>query len=328
MRGKREHLAIGADLSDVFMTVTANGNNDNVGVGLDVLKALDIVIKQMETEGLRPRTISDYTRHVSHYVKVTGVTALTDINSASIYEWLGLMKVAPQTKLIRLKCFKAFLGRCHDNGWLIERFWRQIKIKVDVPVKEGATEAEVYALLRQLDLTDFVQLRDAVALLMIFQTGIRLATISALESRHVDIDAKMLRLDGALLKNREVLILPFDDTLARILKALMDQNAIIRAKHNKRNDFVFITIFGNRIASSDTSNNIAKRLNLYKRQYGLENINAHALRRGFAKSIYKKSGGDMALVSNALGHSDYAITTRYLHLGVEEVASDLRKLME
>lgn len=200
----------------------------------------------------------------------------------------------------------------------------EINIRVDTPVKEGATKDDVLALLRILDLTDFVQLRYAAAILIMYQTGLRLATVTALEEHHIDLDAKLLRLDGSILKNRKMLILPFDNRLARIFDALMKRNAIIRSEKCTKNRLIFITQQGTKIATSQSSNNISKRLNMYKRQYGLANINAHALRRGFAKDIYEKSGGDIALVSKALGHSDFGVTTRYLHLDEQEVADKLR----
>lgn len=38
-------------------------------------------------------------------------------------------------------------------------------------------------------------------------------------------------------------------------------------------------------------------------------------------------GGSIELISKALGHSGLAVTTQYLVLDVEEVASDLRECL-
>lgn len=319
---KRQGLRVSAELNGIF---DAEKKVSSHRADFSVEKALEIVTKQMVVEGLRPRTISDYETYVNDFIAKTGVKYMKDVNADAIYEWLSLMNVQPQTKLIRIKCLRAFLERCFDNMWFVERFWRNITIHVDTPIKEGATEAEVFALLRILDLSDYIQLRDAASVLLIFETGLRLSTMTNLQEQHVDLDAKMLRLDGSIMKNRRTLLLPFSERLARILHALIEQNRIIRKEKSKRNYYIFITQQGDKIASSQSSNNISKRLNMYKRRYGLENINAHALRRGFAKDIYKKSHGDLALVSKALGHQDFGVTTRYLHLENEEVANELRK---
>ncbi|MBD8026314.1 hypothetical protein H9636_06545 [Ureibacillus sp. Re31] len=50
------------------------------------------------------------------------------------------------TKKIRLKCFNAFLTKCFHNGWLAGVFWKNVNIRVDEEVKEGATEEDVYIL--------------------------------------------------------------------------------------------------------------------------------------------------------------------------------------
>lgn len=323
MSKKKAALSVAEDLSGIF-SGRATPNPERKVDEFTVLKALDAVVKQMEATGLRERTISDYTMHVKHYVEITGVRAITDVSAATVYEWLGSMQVANQTKLTRLKCLKAFLERCTENGWLTERFWRSIKIKVDTPVKEGAAEKDVMLLLSLLDLTDFVQLRDAVAILTLHQTGIRLGTVSQLRNKHVDLGAKLLRIDGGLIKNHEALHLPFDDVLARLFSVLQAQNDAVRQANGVRNDFVFITQTGGQVAAHKTNHTLAKRLNKYKREFGLKNMAPHALRRGFAKRLYDQ-GAHIAVISKALGHSDLAVTTRYLHLETEEVADALRK---
>jgi len=323
-------LHVDADLTNIFGSVKDSGKSKSksaeaIAIGMSISRALEIVIAQMQTSGLRPRTISDYEMHVNHFIKTTELTLLGDANAPHIYEWLASMQVSPQTKLTRLKCLKAFFERCADNAWINARFWRQITVKVDTPVKEGTAEADVYALLRLLDLSDYVQLRDATAILLMYQTGLRLGSVSALEERHIDLVTRTIRLEGAHVKNREAIVLPFDERLETLLRTLTAHNQIVRKIHGEHNSFVFMTRQGTKIATSFTSNNIGKRINHYKRKYGLTNMSPHALRRGFAKDIYNRSGGDLALVSKALGHSDFAVTARYLHLSPDEVADKLRK---
>lgn len=101
-------------------------------------------------------------------------------------------------------------------------------LDVDEPIKEGATDEDVFNILRLLDLSRFIELRDAAAILTMYQTGIRLATLSALEERHVNIENRLLRIEGALLKNRKVILLPFDGRLQKIFEVLFEQNRIIR----------------------------------------------------------------------------------------------------
>lgn len=291
-----------------------------------IVKALATVTRQMEISGNRPRTISDYSIYVTHFTDTVKVKYIDELNAEHVYEWLAIMNVSNQTKLTRLKCLKAFLSRCFDNGWIESKFWRPINIKVDNVVKEGAAERDIKILLSLLDLGDFVQLRDATAALLMFKTGIRINTLVHLENRHIDLENNLLKIDGTIVKNHDQLLLPIDDNLNRLLSILMRQNDAIRKEYFQNNDYVFVTKQGGIIATSQTHNNIQKRLNKYSKDYGLKNISPHALRRGFAKNLLQK-GANIAQISKALGHSNLAVTTQYLHLDKEEVAESLRKFL-
>ncbi|WP_079516581.1 tyrosine-type recombinase/integrase [Rossellomorea marisflavi] len=326
---RKASLHVKTDLSNIFNNDTSPVFTSPVTAGPSVRtlgKALETVLSQMEAQGMRPRTIDDYNMHVCHFMKIVGDKELDTVTVDDIYEWLSSMDVSNQTKLTRLKCLKAFLGRCFDNGYLRMNFWRSVRIRVDSPVKEGATDREIQVLLSMLDLSKFVELRDATAVLLMYQTGIRVGTLTRLQKKHIDLEEGMLRMDGGILKNHQSLHIPFDDVLKQLLTVLTEQNDMIREEYGTNNELVFVTKQGTAIATSPTNNNIIKRLGKYARTYGLKNINPHALRRGFAKKLLEK-GADIALISKALGHGDLAVTTRYLHLDQEEVADSLRKFL-
>ncbi|WP_227396695.1 tyrosine-type recombinase/integrase [Jeotgalibacillus aurantiacus] len=317
MTKRKPELHVTTNLNDIFEPLPQL---------MTVEKALGIVLRQMQAAGLRERTIDDYDRHVTHFAKVTGVKLLRELNANHIYDWLSSMNVSNQTKLTRLKCIKAFLSRCFDAGWLESKFWTNIRIKVDTPVKEGVADREITVLLSMLDLNKFVELRDATAVLVMYQTGLRVGTVAKLRHKHVKLIEQLLQVDGSLIKNHDSLYLPFDDVLKRFLTVLMEQNDKMRAARNLQGDYLFMTINGGSIFSTPTNNILTKRLKMYSKMYGLKNLNPHAIRRGFAKNLLRK-GANIALISKALGHSNIEVTTRYLHLDKEEVAESLRKFL-
>nr|WP_106780226.1 hypothetical protein [Lysinibacillus timonensis] len=89
--------------------------------------SLSVILKQLEVSGCREKTLYDYDTIVHYFIRDTKVEYLIDITSDVIYSWLEQMKVKNTTKLTRLKCFKAFLGCCFDNGWFANKFWRSVK---------------------------------------------------------------------------------------------------------------------------------------------------------------------------------------------------------
>ena len=294
--------------------------------GMSIEKALTILNRQMKVSGLMERTIKDYNLYIKQFCLITGVIYLSDITLEKIYDWLDSMNVSNTSKLIKLKSLKSILGKCFDNGWVETKFWTVIKIKVDKNVKKGAKRDEINLLLSLLDLDTFVGLRDTVAVLTMYTTGVRINTLEQIEEKHIDIDNRMFTLDGSILKNHKLLQLPISENLTQLLQVLMQENENIRKKHKQSNNFLFITQQGTMLKSKSNNNTISKQLNKYAHEFGLENINAHGIRRGYAKNLLDK-GANVALISKALGHSNLAITTQYLDLDVEEVASSLREYL-
>ncbi|MEK5331871.1 tyrosine-type recombinase/integrase [Lysinibacillus sp. FSL W8-0992] len=294
--------------------------------GMTTEKALENIARQMELNGYRERTLKDYKLIFNQFVEATGIKYVEEINVNTIYTWLENMNVGDSTKLTRLKCLKAVLGKCHNNGWLPNKFWLNIQIKVDKKVKKGATSNDLNVLLSLLDTTTFIGLRDAVAILTMYKTGVRIKTLGLIESKYIDFTDKSLILPGSIMKNHNLLKLPLDEQLLRMYKILIMQNNLIRSHYEVENDFLFITKKGESINGKSTNNAISKQLNKYSKRYDLPNINAHSIRRAYAKNLYEK-GVPIPIISKALGHSDLAVTTQYLDIDVEEVVDALRNYL-
>ncbi|MET3658600.1 tyrosine-type recombinase/integrase [Sporosarcina psychrophila] len=294
--------------------------------GMSVEKALFTIQQQMKLNGYRERTLNDYNLIFIKFAEITEVQYLEEITVSSIYEWLESMDVSQSTKSTRLKCLKAVLGKCYNNGWYQSKFWLTVQIKLDKKVKKGAKQNDLNILLSLLDTSTFIGLRDAVAILTLFKTGVRIKTLGQIKESNIDFENKMLNLEGSIMKNHNYLKLPLDDQLIELYEVLIEQNEKIRSYYKEDNEFLFITQKGTTINGKSTNNAISKQLNKYSKRYDLANINAHAIRRAYAKSLYDK-GANIALISKALGHSDLAVTTQYLDIDADEVVNSLRDFM-
>ena len=299
-------------------------NSEENKEGLLIVDALEIVFQQMRVAGNRQRTIESYHYIFKQFVEYNELEFVEDIAIDTIYNYLSSLQVTQQTKLIRLKSIKAMLSKFYNNGWFKKKFWSSIHIKIDKQVKKGANVDDVDTLLSLIDQTTFVGFRDSVAILTMYSTGIRIRTLGELKESHVDFDNLTLNLDGSTLKNHQFLKLPISQELAKMFKDLIHLNENIKQYYGQENKNIFITQNGLPMNTSKSSNcAISKQLNKYSKRFGLENINAHAIRRGYAKNLLDK-GANIALISKALGHSDLAVTTKYLHLDIDEVVSSLR----
>lgn len=290
---------------------------------ISIESALSIIVRQMKTDGNRERTINDYVRYMMDFKDKTDCYYVSDITLSSIYEWLDTMNVKNSTKKIRYKSLSAVLSRFYDNGWIEKRFWKSIKIRVDEDIKLPAREEDIKLLLSMLDFNNFFQFRDACAVLLMWQTGIRIRTLSHLKERNIDFDNHILLLSGDIMKNHKMSKLPISEELINMLKVLIQQNKIIRKRMNQKNSLIFITQKGDNIQKYQNTNAIRKRLTMYAENFNLKNINPHSIRRGYALNLLHK-GASIALISKALSHSDIAVTTKYLYLDTEETLGELR----
>lgn len=290
-------------------------------------RALLIVKEQMKLSGLRKVTINEYVYTFNRLINEMDLKYLDEITLEVIFEWLSsLGDVSNVTKQSRLRVLKAVLNRFYDNGWYRKKFWKDIKVKVDNKIKPPADEQQLSILLSLLDMSNFIQYRDAVAILTMYKTGIRMNTLIQLEEKHIDFDTNTLLLTGDIMKNHDVLKLPFDNELENYLKRLIEQNNIIRKHYSKRNKIIFIGKFGDSLDVDAKPCAITKRLSYYAKKYGLSNINAHAIRRLYATNLRKK-GADVVLISKALHHKSLATTTQYLGISSDEVVKGLREFI-
>lgn len=293
---------------------------------VEIEVGLNIIIKQMRLNGNRERTIEDYVKYTLDFKSKTNCEYISEINVMKIYEWFETMNVKNSTRRIRFKSLSAVLTRFSDNGWIENKFWKSIRIKVDEEIKQPAKEEDIELLMGLLDFSNFFQLRDACAILMMWQTGIRVKTLSLLNERNIDFNNKTLMLDGDIMKNHKISKLPLSEELVKMLEVLINQNSVVRKRTKKRNTLIFITQRGESIQKTNNTNAIRRRLSLYSEEFNLTNINPHSIRRGYAVSLLKK-GASVPLISKALSHSDVAITTKYLYLDTDETLEELRNFL-
>ena len=68
------------------------------------------------------------------------------------------------------------------------KFWNNIHIKIDKEVTKGAKESDIDKLLELIDQSSFIGFRDAVAIKLMYKTGIRIRTLGELRERHIDFE--------------------------------------------------------------------------------------------------------------------------------------------
>lgn len=286
-----------------------------------------IVFKQMEIEGLRPKTLVSYKKALRLFVEFTGVQYVEEINKDNLLEWIHADNNQSSTKANRYRFMCAILQRFYSNDWIPTQFWKNIKLRVPRKQQPPAKENELEILLSLIDTSTFIGFRDVCVLLVLYRTGIRVNSLVEMREEHIDFENKELTLSADIMKNGKPLRLPLDDQLLELLERLIKQNEVVRKRYKQRNNLVFITKNGTSCQSVNHNNNsISKRLHHYSKKYGFKTISPHKIRRLYANNLLKKKA-NIAVISSALGHSSLTVTEKYLSLSEREVSDELRKYL-
>jgi len=173
-----------------------------------------------------------------------------------------------------------------------------------------------------------IRYRDAVVLLIIMATGMRIGEIIALEWDDVDFelnrihihhtvqtrlvgDEKCIVKDGT--KTNKERFLPMNENIVTYLKLLKEYDSY----HNIKSNYVACTTVG----TMHVPRNIARSLTLLCGRAGItSNVTPHTLRHTFGSTLIRKGVG-VEVVSRLMGHASIMITyEKYIHVIKEQEA--------
>lgn len=286
----------------------------------------EIIATEMRILGKRPRTIHDYRIHSKNMCKINGIEYIDEITRDCLLKFISYTKqesISDVSKQTRLRCMKAILNRFLNKGLIELNFWKDISVTVNTEIKEGTTEQEVFKLISLLDFSNYAQFRDATAILLLWETGVRLGSLAGLESHMIDYETHIINFSGAIMKNHRALKLPISEELCEMLSHLIECNEMIKNRNDVETDLVFLTQNGNSISHIQNGNVLTKRISDYKREFGLQNISAHNIRRGFARRLLDNDVS-LPIISKALNHSSVEVTSKYLYIDNDEVIDAIK----
>ncbi len=156
--------------------------------------------------------------------------------------------------------------------------------------------------------------RNKTMLTLMLNTGLRLAEVTALKWRDVDLTTGKLSVrEGKGAKDRTLWIAEGDIERLRSLRER-------QAKECGDCEHVFTTLEGRPLGHRYIQRMVAR----YARKAGIEkNVSPHMLRHSFATDLYRETS-KIRLVQKVLGHSDLSTTMIYTHIHDPEVEEALK----
>jgi len=158
-------------------------------------------------------------------------------------------------------------------------------------------------------------LRDRGMLETIYSAGLRVSELVGLNDSDLDFEAGVVRVRG---KGRRERLAPIGSYATRALRRWLRVRKLSPREPSGPEAPVFVNKFGSRI----TTRSVARILEKYLRQTGLDTrTTPHSLRHSFATHLLDR-GADIRSVQELLGHKSLVTTQIYTHVstaGLREV---------
>lgn len=203
-----------------------------------------------------------------------------------------------------------------SKGWVEEDIFGTVKQfktpkRLPVFVADSRMMDVVNGLKADIESDDFVRLRDAVIVLLIYTSGLRLAEVVGANAQDVASDYSSIRVMG---KGRKERIQPLLQGMGEILKKYFSQISSQNICTGQKFPLI-LSQKGERI-SQRTVERIVNRV--LKSSGVLGKTSPHVLRHTFATHLLNR-GADLREIQELLGHSSLKATQVYTHTDIERL---------
>lgn len=283
--------------------------------------AVDAFIRHCRVKNLTDTTIQYY-RDVLHILIKTladtcAVTRPCDverdhINSCILAKQNEELSDATINSYIR--GWRAFFRWLRKEGYITSDVGDKIKnIKAEKRMLQTFSREQIRQLLSAPDRLTFTGYRDYVIMLLLLDTGARIAEVAEIKLPDIDWRERMILLYGKGRKERRV---PMQKTLEKHLREYIKIRGLLDTDH------VFVTI--------DNTPLTPRQMQLRIKEHGLTagirgvRVSPHTFRHTFAK-YYIMNGGDVFSLQKILGHSTLDMCKVYVSMFGTDVAAQHRK---
>lgn len=233
------------------------------------------------------------------------------------------MPFKPRTINSVVKGVRPFLEMLYDYGLLrrvLAKHLQYVKVPDLLPASV-LTHAQVKQLMRKIDTTTPVGIRDRAAIELLYSSGIRIGELESLKLQDIDIERGVARVIG---KGRKERFVPMGKTAIKWLSSYIRGVRSFALTGHGDSDAVFINQSGNPLSQ----HTLRDRVRDYGRQLGLEtcadgggiHITPHTFRRSCTSEMIK-SNANLYHVKQLLGHKSFETLNHYAKLDI----TDLRK---
>lgn len=270
-------------------------------------------------------TVAYYKLNVGRFVDYVGndadVSIITQTDIFNYVTYLRSFELKNSSINTYIRALKVFWHWLLDEGFVPEDLFRKVKyLRDDSENVIPLYEVEVDQIDACYNTKCETGLRNVCIIHCMLDAGLRINEVCILKLSDLHFDKNLIYVLGKGSKYRVVPMCPK-------LKRLLYRYCIFYRSYlpdAANNDFVFVCPSTMRPITKTVIEQLFRRL---KRRVGIDRLHPHLLRHTFATS-YIMGGGNLEFLRIMLGHSDYVVTRRYLHLASQYsiMRSDIYKL--
>ena len=262
---------------------------------------------------LSPLTLRSYQIDLLQFLDFLSLDNLqvNQLKSQTIRLWLvelsnqGIQNRSINRKMATLRTFFKYLQRRGDVTDNPMQTIRMVKTSKSLPSYLRESEMEQIFNQNETPKLTFEEVRDQLALMLLYGTGMRLAELIQLTHQQVNLSAKTLRVIGKRNKER---IIPMPSILVDLVNQYQSLNPF-------QSSYLLVTDKGEPCYPMFIQRLVKKYLGEVST---LEKLSPHVLRHSYATHLLNR-GADLNAIKELLGHANLAATQVYTHNSMEKL---------
>ncbi len=227
---------------------------------------------------------------------------VADLRPADFHRFRKTRNWGGSTPYIAACALKAYMRAMHGKE---HPFLKLYVYRPDPGPQRTLKDEEVIRLIQSLDTTTRAGSRDLPLVLLMLDSGLRAQEVTGLLLRNVDLDARILSVEGKGGRWRDAMFSPM--TAAYLGDWISGARA---EKAEKDTETLFLSIGGLRPGTPLTKDGLRSVFRAMGRRAGIPNLSPHVMRRTFA-TVSIKLGAPSRLVQLAGGWSSIQMVQRY-----------------
>jgi site-specific recombinase XerD len=276
---------------------------------MTVTEAIEKLLIALLAEGVKEETEKWYRVRLARFISIYGAWDIEkiDIDVVRGYiVWLRNENLSPHYFYSHVRVIRRLFKWLYEERWIDDPFWKRIKLPPLPPAVPKAIEISDVVLLLRACCDDVSGKRNRAIILFLLDTGCRVGGLCKMKVAEVDFEKRSAVLHEKGGRSKRVLF---------VAKTLDAMNEWLNVKPYPENEFVFTSLVNNLPMNP---NSVIQMLRRLKRKTGVSGrVNPHSFRHAFARE-YLKNGGDLASVSDLMGHSQITVTKQNYAVFLQE----------